>query len=77
MGKDNPLAATAFSVLTAAVIVPLSYMQVLDGGAYGIGGLMGAYATDAGLGLVACAALAVVLRLTRRWLTDSGGAAAG
>jgi PAT family beta-lactamase induction signal transducer AmpG len=61
MGKDNPLAATEFAVLTAAVGVPLTYMQVLDGRAYGAGGLTGAYLADGGLGLAACGALAVLL----------------
>ncbi|MDB5477370.1 MAG: putative rane protein [Phenylobacterium sp.] len=66
MGKDNPLAATEFAVLTAAVTVPITYMQVIDGHAYGSGGLPGIYLTDAGLGLAACAAMALVLSLTRR-----------
>jgi PAT family beta-lactamase induction signal transducer AmpG len=68
MGKDNPLAATEFAILTAAVTVPITYMQVLDGHAYGLGGLAGTYLTDAGLGLAACAAMALVLILTRRTL---------
>jgi MFS transporter, PAT family, beta-lactamase induction signal transducer AmpG len=66
MGKDNPFAATEFAILTAAVTVPITYMQVIDGHAYGAGGLAGTYMTDAGLGLAACAAMAVVLMLTRR-----------
>jgi PAT family beta-lactamase induction signal transducer AmpG len=68
MGKDNPLAATEFAVLTAAVTVPITYMQVVDGHAYGSGGLPGIYLTDAGLGLAACAAMALVLTLARRKL---------
>jgi len=66
MGKDNPFAATEFAILTAAVTVPITYMQVVDGHAYGGGGLTGTYLTDAGLGLAACAAMALVLMLTRR-----------
>ncbi|HEV2531967.1 hypothetical protein [Phenylobacterium sp.] len=66
MGKDNPFAATEFAILTAAVTVPITYMQVIDGHAYGSGGLVGTYLTDAGLGLAACAAMAVILILTRR-----------
>jgi PAT family beta-lactamase induction signal transducer AmpG len=65
MGKDNPLAATEYSILTAAVLVPLTYMQVLDGQAYGAMGLKGAYLMDAGLGLAACGALALMLRFSR------------
>jgi PAT family beta-lactamase induction signal transducer AmpG len=68
MGKDNPLAATEYAILTAAVTVPITYMQVIDGHAYGSNGLAGAYLTDAGLGLLACAALALVLMLARRTL---------
>jgi PAT family beta-lactamase induction signal transducer AmpG len=68
MGKDNPLAATEFAILTAAVTIPITYMQVLDGHAYGRGGLAGTYFTDAGLGLAACAAMALVLILTRKTL---------
>jgi PAT family beta-lactamase induction signal transducer AmpG len=76
MGKDNPLAATEFAVLTAAVGVPLTYMQVLDGQAYGAGGLTGAYLTDGGLGLAACGALAVLLlAISRRRRTSSNASA--
>lgn len=65
IGKDNPFAATQFSLLLAAMGLPLSYMQVLDGHAYGMAGLTGAYLTDAGLALVACVLLSA-LHLRRR-----------
>jgi PAT family beta-lactamase induction signal transducer AmpG len=74
MGKDNPLAATEFAVLTAAVGVPLAYMQVLDGHAYGAAGLAGAYLMDGGLGLVACALMAgLLLLVSRRGRSASAG----
>jgi MFS transporter, PAT family, beta-lactamase induction signal transducer AmpG len=61
MGKDNPLAATTCAILTAAYNVPISYMLVVDGRAFGRGGVAGAFAVDAGLGVVACAVMALVL----------------
>ena len=54
IGKNNPLASTQFAVLTAAVCAPITYMQWLDGHAYGAHGLTGLYSTDGGLDLFAC-----------------------
>jgi MFS transporter, PAT family, beta-lactamase induction signal transducer AmpG len=66
IGRDNPLAATQFSLLTSATVLPILGMGVLDGRAYsGIGVLHGvnaALAVDGGLCLVACLVMAVVLR---------------
>ncbi len=64
LGEDNPLAATQFGLLTSASTLPITYMQWLDGQAYGAGGLEAMYAVDGGLGLAACGLLAVLLR---RW----------
>lgn len=61
LGKDNPFAATQFGLLTCASALPITYMQLLDGHAYGAGGLTLMYLTDAGLGLVACLSLAALL----------------
>lgn len=61
IGKDNPLAATQFALLNSASALPITYMQLLDGHAYGAGGLALMYLTDGGLGLVACLSLAAVL----------------
>jgi PAT family beta-lactamase induction signal transducer AmpG len=55
IGKNNPLAATQFAVLNAALAVPLMAMQWIDGHAYGAGGLTALYLTDGGLDLTACA----------------------
>jgi PAT family beta-lactamase induction signal transducer AmpG len=54
IGKNNPLASTQFAVLTAAMSAPITYMQLIDGHAYGAGGLTALYGTDGGLDLIAC-----------------------
>jgi PAT family beta-lactamase induction signal transducer AmpG len=54
IGKDNPLASTQFAILTAALAMPLMYMQWIDGHAYGAQGLTGLYLTDGGLDLASC-----------------------
>lgn len=66
MGHDNPLAATQFGLLSAAYAVPLVYMQILDGSAYGHGGVNGSFFVDAAVSGAACVALAIVLRVCRR-----------
>jgi PAT family beta-lactamase induction signal transducer AmpG len=66
MGDNNPLAATFFAVINAAQMLPLVYMETIDGDAYGVAKTTGAYLADAGLSLVACAALAVLLLLLAR-----------
>ncbi|MDE2560634.1 MAG: MFS transporter [Sphingomonadales bacterium] len=69
IAPDSPVAATQFAVLTAAVSVPISYMQALDGRGYGLGGLSGAFLTDALLSLTACALIAVPVL---RWMRSGG-----
>ncbi|WP_338467419.1 MFS transporter [Novosphingobium sp. ZN18A2] len=59
IAPDSPVASTQFAVLGAAVAVPISYMQAIDGRGYGLGGLSGAFLTDALVSLTACALLAV------------------
>jgi MFS transporter, PAT family, beta-lactamase induction signal transducer AmpG len=54
IGKDNPLAATTFAFLTAATNIPVTYMMVIDGRAYALGGLVGSFTLDAGIGIFAC-----------------------
>jgi MFS transporter, PAT family, beta-lactamase induction signal transducer AmpG len=65
IGRENPLAATQFSLLTSATVLPIVGMGILDGRAYtGLGpahGLTGALAVDGGLCLVACVVMAIVL----------------
>ncbi|MGH8291069.1 MAG: MFS transporter [Steroidobacteraceae bacterium] len=65
IGRNNPLAATTFSVLTAAMAFSIVYMQVVDGHAYLWHGLAGSLIADAGLGIAACLLLALMLRIVR------------
>ncbi len=61
IGRSNPLAATQFSLLTSATVLPILYMGVLDGRTYSSHGLRGMYLFDGGLSLAACIAMAVIL----------------
>jgi len=51
VGKNNPVASTHFALIDAALIVPISYMPVLDGLGYDRGGILGNLGVDAALGL--------------------------
>ena len=73
IGKNNPLASTQFAVLTAAMSAPITYMQLIDGHAYGAHGLTGLYSTDGGLDLIACTAMALLFYY---WSRRSKGARA-
>jgi PAT family beta-lactamase induction signal transducer AmpG len=72
LGKDNPFAATQFGLITSAAALPITYMQLLDGHAYGRGGLPLMYLADGGLGLMACLVMALLFRL---WSRRRSGAA--
>ena len=61
IGRNNPLAATQFSLLTSATVIPILYMGVLDGRVYGAHGLTRMYLIDGGLSLTACALMAAVM----------------
>lgn len=61
IGRDNPLAATIYSVLGAAANFPIVYMIAVDGHAYAWHGVAGSFIADAGLGIASCLLLAVVL----------------
>jgi PAT family beta-lactamase induction signal transducer AmpG len=63
LGKDNPFAATQFGLLTNAAALPITYMQWLDGHAYGGGGLTAMYLTDGLCGLSAAAVMTVLVRM--------------
>lgn len=65
IGPGNPLAATIFTLLIAAMNFPIWYMGSLDGWGYDFHGLVGSFVVDAGFSTVACLLLAVVLR---KWL---------
>lgn len=66
LGKDNPFAATQFALLICAGALPITYMQLVDGHAYGLGGLKLMYLADGGLGLIACTLLAALWFLWSR-----------
>ena len=66
IGRNNPLAATQFSLLTSATVIPILYMGVLDGRIYGGHGLARMYLVDGGLSLAACALMAAVMWLFAR-----------
>jgi len=76
IGQDNPLAATQFGLLTSVSIIPLTYMQLIDGAAYGLGGVNGSYAADALVSGGAVVALGLVLWLLRRFVPPIPVAAA-
>lgn len=61
IGRNNPLAATQFSLLTSATVLPILYMGVLDGRIYGGRGLAGMYLVDGTLSLAACILMATVM----------------
>jgi MFS transporter, PAT family, beta-lactamase induction signal transducer AmpG len=65
IGRNNPLAATQYSLFNAASLVPIIYMQVIDGRAYSWHGVTGSFLADALFGLLACALLGLMLRLVR------------
>lgn len=66
IGRENPLGATQFGLLTAATVLPINYMGVLDGASYarfhGVGGM---FALDGGLSLAACLVMFAVMRAMR------------
>ena len=66
IGKDNPLAATQYALMSAAATGPITYMQWLDGHAYGAGKLTALYLTDGGLGMLGCALMAGMFTLVGR-----------
>lgn len=61
IGKNNPLAATTFTFLTAATNVPVTYMMLADGWGYSKGGVPGSFVMDGGLGIAACLVLGFLL----------------
>jgi PAT family beta-lactamase induction signal transducer AmpG len=61
VGSDNPLAATQVSLLTGAGNGPVTYMQILDGHAFGAAGVAGALGFDSAVSLAACAVMALWL----------------
>lgn len=67
IGRANPLAATTFCLLTSAFNVPITYMLFVDGWGYGRHGVIGGFAADAGLSILASIVLgALLMRSTSR-----------
>jgi len=60
IGRNNPFAATQFAFINATVAVPITYMQFIDGKAYGWAGLTGSFIADAGVSITACLAMALL-----------------
>ena len=63
VGRQNPLAATQFSLLFCATCLPISYMTWIDGRGYAAFGLRGLLATDALSSLLFGTALLLVVTL--------------
>ncbi|MGA2576788.1 MAG: MFS transporter [Bryobacteraceae bacterium] len=61
IGENNPLAATAFTVLSAATYVPITYMMVADGSGYSIGGIAGSFGMDAAVSIASCVLVGFLL----------------
>lgn len=61
IGRNNPLAATTFTFLSAATNVPVTYMMLVDGWGYSKGGVAGSLAMDGGIGIATCLLLGLVL----------------
>ncbi len=66
VGRDNPLAATQFSLLFCATCLPISYMTWIDGRGYAAHGLRGLFATDALASLLFGVTLLLITSLASR-----------
>jgi MFS transporter, PAT family, beta-lactamase induction signal transducer AmpG len=73
IGKNNPLAATTFTVLSAATYVPITYMMVLDGRGYAMGGIAGSLGMDAVISIASCLLVGLLMyRMTGSQIGVSG-----
>jgi PAT family beta-lactamase induction signal transducer AmpG len=61
IGQNNPLASTTFCFLGSAYGLPISYMLYVDAFGFARGGISGALAIDAVIGIVASALLGAML----------------
>jgi PAT family beta-lactamase induction signal transducer AmpG len=66
IGRNNPLAATQYSLFNASSLIPIIYMQVIDGRAYSWRGVTGSFLADALIGVLSCILVGLLLRLVRR-----------
>jgi PAT family beta-lactamase induction signal transducer AmpG len=77
IGPANPLAATQFSLLSAAVNLPIIYMGFVDGHAYAWRGAAGSFLADAFIGLAVCLLLLWGLAALRKATPASTAVPAG
>ncbi len=78
IGHNNPLAATQFGLLIAATYLPLTYMQAVDGYAYGMfGGVVGSYLADALVSGTFCLILGLVIWFFRATIARADSEAEG
>jgi len=76
IGRNNPLGATTFCLISSAFNIPITYMLFVDGSGYARHGVAGSYAADAGLGLFASLLLgAFLIWHTRRSKVEPGALA--
>ncbi len=61
IGENNPLAATTYTVLSAATYVPITYMMVADGKGYALGAIAGSFGMDAAISIASCALIGFLL----------------
>ena len=73
IGPGNPLAATTFSVLLAAVNLSIVYMGYLDSAGYKWRGITGSFLADGVLSIVICLLLAWWLAVLRRRANGRAG----
>jgi len=67
IGEHNPLAATTFTILSAATYVPITYMMVVDGSGYSSAGIAGSLGMDAAISIASCLLIGFLLyRLSGR-----------
>jgi MFS transporter, PAT family, beta-lactamase induction signal transducer AmpG len=73
IGRNNPLAATIYCLITSAFNIPITYMLLVDGRGYAKHGASGAFAADASFGILA----SMLLGLLVVWTTSRRLLAAG
>ena len=66
IGRNNPFAATQYSLLFCVVEVPIIYMTLADSRAYGRHGVPGAFSADVFISIAACALMGWLLFLLRK-----------
>jgi hypothetical protein len=66
VGQNNPVAATTFSVMNAAMNFSITYMIWVDGRMFGRGGVTLSYVADAAISAAGCVAMAALLLGLRR-----------